>query len=143
MKQISALLHPPRALLLVLPLPLLAILLLILPACNALNPLCGSSRPAPTISSLSDTTTTFSQVQQGFPLTVIGTQFVSSTVVLVNGTALSTQVVNSDQLQVTITTAVVAGPGSESITVNTPSGNTGYAGCDSGGTSQALILTVF
>jgi hypothetical protein len=82
-------------------------------------------------------------VQQGFPLTVIGTQFVSSTVVLVNGTTLSTQVVNSDQLQVTITTAVVTGPGSESITVNTPSGNTGYAGCDSGGTSQALILTVF
>jgi hypothetical protein len=143
MKQISALLQPPRELLLVLPILLLAILLLILPACNALNPLCGSSRPAPTISSLSDTTTTFSQVQQGFPLTVIGTQFVSSTVVLVNGTTLSTQVVNSDQLQVTITTAVVAGPGSESITVNTPSGNTGYAGCDSGGTSQALILTVF
>jgi hypothetical protein len=143
MKQISALLHFPRALLLVLPILLLAILLLILPACNALNPLCGSSRPAPTISSLSDTTTTFSQVQQGFPLTVIGTQFVSSTVVLVNGTTLSTQVVNSDQLQVTITTAVVSGPGSESITVNTPSGNTGYAGCDSGGTSKALILTVF
>src|SRR5580692_4980085 len=131
MKQISALLQPPRELLLVLPILLLAILLLILPACNALNPLCGSSRPAPTISSLSDTTTTFSQVQQGFPLTVIGTQFVSSTVVLVNGTTLSTQVVNSDQLQVTITTAVVSGPGSESITVNTPSGNTGYAGCDS------------
>jgi hypothetical protein len=134
MKQISALLHPRRALLL---------LLLILPACNALNPLCGSSRPAPTISSLSETTTTFSQVQQGFPLTVIGTQFVSSTVVLINGTILSTQVVNSDQLQVTITAAVVTGPGSESITVNTPSGNTGYAGCDSGGTSQALVLTVF
>lgn len=142
MKQISATLHPRRALLLVLLIFLLT-LLLILPGCNALNPLCGSSRPAPAISSLSDSTTTFTQVQQGFSLTVNGSQFVSSSVVLVNGTTLSTQVVSSGQLQVTITTAVVSGPGRASITVNTPSGNTGYAGCDSGGTSQALILTVF
>jgi hypothetical protein len=142
MKQISAILHPLRALVFVL-LILLLTLLLILPGCNALNPLCGSSRPAPAISSLSDSTTTFTQVQQGLSLTVNGSQFVSSSVVLVNGTTLSTQVVSSDQLQVTITTAVVSGPGRLSITVNTPSGNTSYAGCDSGGTSQALFLTVF
>src|SRR6202161_2975634 len=110
MKQISATLHPRRALLLVLLIFLLT-LLLILPGCNALNPLCGSSRPAPAISSLSDSTTTFTQVQQGFSLTVNGSQFVSSSVVLVNGTTLSTQVVSSGQLQVTITTAVVSGPG--------------------------------
>lgn len=116
--------------------------LLLLPGCQALNPLCGSSRPAPSIASLSVSTITFAQVQQGFLLSVKGGNFVSSSVVVVNGTTLSTTVKSSQQLQVTVTTAVIAGPGTASVTVNTPSGNSGDLGCTSGGTSSALQLTI-
>src|SRR5450631_2539290 len=107
------------------------------PACNALNPLCGSARPAPTIASLSVSTVTFAEVQQGFLLTVTGGQFVSSSVVVINGTTLTTQVPSSQQLQVTITTAVIAAPGTASVKVTTPSGTSGDLGCNSGGTSGA------
>jgi hypothetical protein len=126
------------------PWPLLAIvfILLFLPGCNALNPLCGSSRPAPVIGSLSASTITFAQVQQGFLLTVNGKEFVSSSVVIINGTTLSTTVKSSQQLQVTISTDLISGPGSANVTVNTPSGNSGYLGCSSGGTSSALTLTI-
>ena len=124
------------------PLSALLLALLFLPGCNALNPLCGSARPAPTIGSLSATTITFAEVQQGFLLTVNGSQFVSSSVVVINGTTLSTTVMSSQQLQVTITTASISGPGTASVTVNTPSGNSGNVGCTSGGTSAALVLTI-
>jgi len=124
--------------------PLSALLLAVLffPGCNALNLLCGSARPVPVIGSLSATTITFAEVQQGFLLTVNGSQFVSSSVVVINGTTLSTTVVSSQQLQVTITTALISGPGTASVTVNTPSGNSGDVGCSSGGTSSALVLTI-
>jgi len=112
------------------------------PACNALNPLCGSARPAPTIASLSVSTVTFAEVQQGFLLTVTGGQFVSSSVVVINGTTLNTQVPSSQQLQVTITTAVISAPGTASVKVTTPSGTSGDLGCNSGGTSGALVLTI-
>ena len=133
MKRISALLRP-------LSTPLLV--LLIFPGCNALNPLCGSARPAPIIGSLSNSAITFAQVQQGFSLIVNGSEFVSSSVVVINGMTLNTQVLSSHQLQVTITTASISGAGTASVTVNTPSGNSGYVGCTSGGTSHALVLTV-
>ena len=84
----------------------------------------------------------FAEVQQGFVLTVNGSQFVSSSVVVINGTTLSTTVVSSQQLQVTITTAVISAPGTASVRVNTPSGNSGDVGCSSGGTSSALVLTI-
>jgi len=116
--------------------------LLFLPGCNALNPLCGSSRPAPVVGSLSASTITFAQVQQGFLLTVNGKQFVSSSVVIINGMTLNTTVISSQQLQVTISTDLISGPGSANVTVNTPSGNSGYLGCSSGGTSSALTLTI-
>lgn len=116
--------------------------LLLLPGCNALNPLCNSSRPAPVMGSLSASTITFAQVQQGFVLTVTGKEFVSSSVVIINGTTLSTTVLSSQSLQVTISTTLISGPGSASVTVNTPSGNSGYLGCTSGGTSSALTLTI-
>lgn len=115
---------------------------LFLSGCNALNPLCGSSRPAPVIGSLSASTIMFAQVQQGFLLTVNGKDFVSSSVVIINGTTLNTTVKSSQQLQVTISTDLISGPGSANVTVNTPSGNSGYLGCSSGGTSSALTLTI-
>jgi hypothetical protein len=133
MKRISALGQRLSALLLVL---------LIFSGCNALNPLCGSARPAPVIGSLSESTITFAQVQQGLVLTVNGSTFVSSSVVVVNGVAQSTQVLSSQQLQITITAALISGPGTASVTVNTPSGNTGDVGCTSGGTTGALVLTI-
>jgi hypothetical protein len=111
-------------------------------ACNTVNPLCGSARPAPDIASLSASTITFAQVQQDFILSVYGSKFVSSSVVLINGTQLSTVVTSSTQLQVTLTTTVIAAPGTANVTVNTPSGNSGDLGCSSGGTSAALVLTI-
>jgi hypothetical protein len=133
MKPISVLLRVLSALLLAL---------LFFPGCNALNPACGSARPAPIIGSLSPTTITFDQVQQGVVLTVNGSQFVSSSVVVINGTALSTTEVSTQQLQVTITTALISGPGTASVKVNTPGGTTGNLGCTSGGTSSSLVLTI-
>jgi len=120
----------------------LLLAMLVLQGCNALNPLCGSARPAPSLSSLSVTTVTFAQVQQGFVLTVNGSHIVSSSVVVINGTTLITQVLSNSQLQVTLTTAFITGPGTASVTINTPSGNSGNLGCTSGGTSQASALTI-
>ena len=133
MKRISVLLLPALA---------VPLALMVLQGCNALNPLCGSARPAPVIGSLSANTITFAQVQQGFVLTVNGSQFVSASVGVVNGKAQNTSVISSAQLKITITTAVIAAPGTANVTVNTPSGNSGSLGCTSGGTSRALVLTV-
>lgn len=114
-----------------------------LPGCsNALNPLCGSARPAPLIGSLSPSSMDFAQVQRGAVLTVNGSHFVSSSVVVINGTTLATTVLNSTQLQVTITTGLISAPGTFDVTVVTPSGNSGDVGCSSGGTSSALALTI-
>ena len=125
--------------------PLLAVVLVLscLPGCsNAFNPLCASARPAPLIGSLSPSSMDFAQVQQGAVLTVNGSDFVSSTVVVINATTLATKVVSSNQLKVTITTGLIHAPGTFNVTVNTPSGNTGDLGCSSGGTSSALVLTI-
>jgi hypothetical protein len=116
---------------------------LVLPGCNnTLNPFCGSARPAPLIGSLSPSTVSFSQVEQGSALMVKGSQFVSSSVVVINGKALSTTVSSNQQLQVMLTTGVISGPGPVNVSVKTPSGNTGDIGCTSGGNSSVLVLTV-
>jgi hypothetical protein len=120
----------------------LLLALLQLMGCQALNPLCGSSRPAPVIGSLSSTTVTFAQVQQGFLLNVNGSHFVAASVVLINGTAITTQVNSSQQLQVTLTASLITGPGTAKVAVKTPSGNSGDLGCTSGGTSSSLPLTI-
>jgi hypothetical protein len=119
---------------------LLALLLLV--GCQPLDVLCGSSRPAPSIGSLSSTTITYAQVQQGFLLKVNGSHFVAASVVVINGKAISTQVNSNQQLQVMLTAALITGPGTTKVTVNTPSGNSGDLGCTSGGTSSALPLTI-
>lgn len=116
--------------------------LLCFPGCNAINPLCNSARPAPTISSLSPATIQFSEVQQGAVLTVNGNDFVSESVVVINGTTEVTTVVSGQQLQVTLTTSLIMAPGTENVAVNTPSGNSGDRGCKSGGTSGSLALTI-
>jgi hypothetical protein len=109
---------------------------------NTLNPLCGSARPAPLIGSLSPSTVSFSQVQEGFLLTVNGSQFVSSSEAVINGQPLSATVVSPTRLNVMLTTGVVSGPGPLNVSVRTPSGNSGDVGCTSGGNSSVLVLTI-
>lgn len=109
---------------------------------NTLNPFCGSARPAPLIGSLSPSTVTFAQVQQGLMLTVNGSQFVASSELLINSTPLGASVVSSKQMTVKLTTGVITGPGKVSVMVETPSGNTSDLGCTSGGKSSVLTLTV-
>ena len=125
--------------------PFLAALLalLFLPGCNnTLNPLCGSARPLPLIGSLSPTTMSFAQVQQGSVLTVNGSHFVSSSEVVINTTPLSATVVSDTQLKVKLTSGVISGPGAVNVKVFTPSGGSGDLGCSSGGNSSVLVLTV-
>jgi len=133
MKRIYASLRPLSALLLAV---------LVLPGCNALNPLCGSARPSPSITSLSADTITFAQVQAGFVLTVNGSHLLASSVVLINGTTVPTLVLSSQQVEVTITTTQITAPGTASVVVNTPGGNSSALGCTSGGTSHTLTLTI-
>jgi hypothetical protein len=117
--------------------------LLFLPGCNnTLNPFCGSARPAPLIGSLSPSKISFAAVQLGSVLIVNGSQFVSSSEVVINGKTLSTTVASAQQLKVTLTTGVISGPGPVNVTVHTPSGNSADLGCTSGGNSSVLVLTV-
>jgi hypothetical protein len=74
------------------------IVLLLLPGCNALNPLCGSARPAPILNSISPKTMVFSQLPPSFVMIATGSHFVSSSVVVFNGATLATTVTSSSQL---------------------------------------------
>jgi len=109
---------------------------------NTLNPLCSSARPAPVIGSLSPVTMSFADVQQGATLTVNGSQFVSSSEVVINTTPLAATVVSPQQLKVKVSTDVIPAPGQVKVKVQTPSGNSGDLGCSSGGNSSVLMLTV-
>ena len=123
-------------------LALLAVLFL--PGCsNTLNPFCGSARPAPIIGSLSPSTMPFAQIEQGTAnLTVNGSNFVSSSEIVINGKALAANVVNSQQLKILLTSSLITASGPVNVSVLTPSGNTGDLGCTSGGKSSVLVLTV-
>ena len=109
---------------------------------NTLNPLCGSARPAPLIASLSPSTVTFAEVQNGVLLSVNGSQFVPASQIVINGKPLAASATSDKQLQVMLTTSVVSGPGKVNVKVVTPSGGTSDVGCSSGGTSSVLTLTV-
>ena len=109
---------------------------------NTLNPLCGSARPNPVIGSLSPITTSFAQIQQGVLLTINGSDFVSSSQVVINSTPLSPTVVSDEKLTVKLTTDVISAPGQVKVSVMTPSGNSGDLGCTSGGQSSVLVLAV-
>lgn len=109
---------------------------------NTLNPLCGSARPAPLVASLSPSSVTFAEVQQGVLLSVNGSQFVPASEIVINGKTLAATANSAQQLQVMLTSSVISGPGKASVKVVTPSGNTSDVGCTSGGTSSVLSLTV-
>jgi len=121
---------------------LLAFGFVALNGCNTLNPLCGSARPAPQISSIAPSTVSFTDVQDGFTLTVNGSQFVSASQVVINSTALAATVVSPQQMKVKLSTAVIPELGSVKVMATTPSGNSGDVGCKSGGDSSVLTLTV-
>ena len=116
--------------------------LLILPGCNSLNPFCGSARPAPVLDTVSPATIAFSQLPPSFTLTLTGSHFVASSVIVFNGTTLATTVVSSTQMTATVTSSMISGPGSYNIQAQTPSGTSGDLGCSSGGNSSTLTLTV-
>lgn len=120
----------------------LLVMLLLLSGCNALNPLCGSARPVPILNSISPTTIVFSQMPPSFVLTATGSQFVSSSVVVLDGDTLPTAVKSSAQLTVNISSSMIPAPASFNVAVQTPAGNTGNLGCSSGGTSSVRVLTV-
>ena len=109
---------------------------------NTLNPLCTSSRPAPVIGSLTPATVPFTQVQNGTTLTITGSNFVSSTQVMIGSKPISARVISPTKLTVKVNTGVISGPGDIRVAVDTPAGNTGDLGCTSGGKSSALTLTV-
>jgi hypothetical protein len=113
-----------------------------LAGCGALNPFCGSARPKPVLTSLTPNPASLTQVQQGLLLTVNGSHFYSSSILLWNGVALPTTVISSTQLQATITTTQISSPGTAQIVVHTPANLSGDLGCDSGGNSKALTFTV-
>jgi len=116
--------------------------LLLLPGCNAVNPLCGSARPLPILISISPATMVFSQVPPSFVLTATGSHFVSSSVVVFNGATLATVVISSSEMTVNIASSMIPAPGSFKVFVQTPAGNSGDLGCSSGGTSSSQVLTV-
>jgi hypothetical protein len=116
--------------------------LLLLPGCNTLNPLCGSARPVPILNSISPKTMAFSQLPSTFVITATGSHFVSSSVVVFNSATLATGVTNHSQLTATITSSMIPAAGSFNVVVKTPAGNTGDVGCSSGGTSRGQVLTV-
>jgi len=118
------------------------VVLLLLPGCNTLNPLCGSARPVPILNSISPTTMVFSQLPPTFVMTATGSHFVSSSVVIFNGATLATAVTDHSQLTATITSSSISAPGSFNVVVKTPAGNTGNLGCSSGGISSGQVLTV-
>ena len=109
---------------------------------NTLNPLCGSARPVPVIGSISPATISFADVQQGATLTVNGSNFVSSSQVVIDSTPIGATVVSDSMLKVKLSTAVINAPGQVKVMVQTPSGNSGDLGCTSGGNSSVLMLTV-
>jgi len=109
---------------------------------NTLNPLCGSARPVPVIGSITPATMSFADVQQGTTLSVNGSNFVSSTQVVINATPIGATVVSASLLKVKLSTAVIPEPGQVKVMVQTPSGNSGDLGCTSGGNSSVLMLTV-
>jgi len=117
-------------------------LLVLLPGCNSLNPLCGSARPVPVLDSVSPATIAFSQLPATISLILTGSQFVSSSVVMFSGTTVPTTVNSKSQLTATVPSSLITGPGSYSIQVQTPAGNSADFGCSSGGKSATLKLAV-
>ncbi|MDE2095995.1 MAG: hypothetical protein KGL39_01985 [Patescibacteria group bacterium] len=99
---------------------------------SALSNAITVSNPVPTISAISPTSTTAGG--SNFTLTVTGTNFVTNSVVNINGSPRSTTFASSTQISATILASDISSAGTSSITVTNPS--------PGGGTSNSLTLTV-
>ncbi len=88
--------------------------------------------PAPVVTSISPSTVTAGA--GAFTLTVNGSNFVSTSVVRVNGANRTTTFVSSTQLTAIVTAADIAGVGNRNVTV--------FTGAPGGGTSAIATLTV-
>jgi hypothetical protein len=113
-----------------------------LPGCSAINPLCGSSRPTPVLTSISPTIATEAEVQSTFTLNLAGSHFVGASVVEINNVQVTTDVTTSSTIKATVGPASISGTGLYKVWVSTPAGNSANLGCDSGGTSSQASLTV-
>ena len=91
-----------------------------------------STNPVPAITSLSPASVTAGAPV--FTLTVNGTNFIGSSVINWNGSALTTTYINSTQLTATVSASLVTTAGTTAITVVTPA--------PGGGTSNAATFTV-
>lgn len=87
----------------------------------------------------------------GFTLTVTGTNFDAAAIIQFNGSALTTNVVSSTQLQATVASANISTPGTVSVTVANPTSNGGVSapstffvgptgGTSSLGASYAMVV---
>jgi hypothetical protein len=90
------------------------------------------NNPPPSLASISPTSATAGS--PGFTLTVTGSNFVSASVVRVNGASRTTTFVSATQLTAAIPASDIASAGTLSVTVFTPT--------PGGGTSTALAFTV-
>jgi Putative Ig domain len=90
------------------------------------------NNPAPTTTSMSPSCATAGG--PGFTLTVNGTNFVSTSTVRWNGTALTTTFVSSTQLTTTVPASFIASAGTASVTVVNPG--------PGGGTSNGQTFTI-
>jgi len=113
-----------------------------LSGCNALNPVCQSSRPSPVLTSIDPTTISFSEVQKTFTLNIAGSRFVASSVAVIDTIQLATVVTSSTTITATVGPTDIKSPGTVQVWVFTPAGNTGNLGCSSGGNSSKASLTV-
>lgn len=120
----------------------LMVVLLVLAGCNALNPLCGSARPAPVLTSISPNTVSSLHMPDPLVITATGSHFIGSSEAIFNGVILPAVVVSSTELTITVPSSDIPAPGGFSIEIRTPAGNSGYEGCTSGGTSTGQLLTV-
>ena len=91
-----------------------------------------STNPVPAITSLSPASVTAGAPV--FTLTVNGTNFIGSSVINWNGSALTTTYINSTQLTATVSASLVTTAGTAAVTVVTPA--------PGGGTSNAATFTV-
>ena len=112
------------------------------PGCSAINPLCSSSRPVPVLTSINPTSVTATEAKGTFILNVTGSQFVSASVVVINKVTVASDVTSSTTIKATVGAANLNGAGTYGVWVNTPAGNSGDLGCDSGGSSSQATLTV-
>ena len=115
---------------------------LALPGCSSINPLCGSSRPTPVLTSIDPDSVTFAQVQDTFTLNLAGSHFVGASVVEVNNVEVATDVTSATTIKATVGPATLSAPGTFDVWVHTPAGNSSNLGCDSGGNSSKTPLTV-